>query len=129
MPAQKRTIMVQKKPTIPASSCHFHKARFLLMTEQMMNAALTLPVVDAAPGWQASLRLRFAHGLRGITLAERSHSGPLRVQKPLYPEGADLCHAVILHPPGGVVGGDALALDIRADSGAQALLTTPGAGK
>jgi urease accessory protein len=47
----------------------------------------------------------------------------------LYPEGRDLCHAVVLHPPGGIAGGDLLRLNITAEVGAQVLITTPGAGK
>lgn len=96
----------------------------------MKNDAKHLPCNSDAPaGWQARLRLGFDRNTRGTRLFERHHAGPLRVQKPLYPEGAPVCHAVIVHPPGGVVGGDALDIDISAGNGAQALLTTPGAGK
>jgi urease accessory protein len=83
----------------------------------------------AANAWHASLRLRFADDAGTTRLVERAHRGPLRVQKALYPEGARVCHAIIVHPPGGVVGGDSLAIDIAAAAKAHAFLTTPGAAK
>ncbi|MDB5907202.1 MAG: urease accessory protein [Massilia sp.] len=79
--------------------------------------------------WRASLRLRFADDAGTSRLVERAHSGPLRVQKPLYPEGRGICHAIVIHPPGGVVGGDCLAIDAEAGEGAHAFVTTPGAAK
>jgi urease accessory protein len=51
------------------------------------------------------------------------------VQKALYPEGPGVCHAIVLHPPAGIAGGDQLEIRVEADAGAHALLTTPGAGK
>jgi urease accessory protein len=61
------------------------------------------------------------------TVVRFRHSGPLRVLKSQQPEGEDVCHSVIVHPPGGIVGGDTLQMAITVDSGAHALLTTPGA--
>lgn len=92
---------------------------------QMVGGAHPTATAD---GWQAELHLRFARA-NGTVLVGRGHRGPLRVQKPLYPEGRDICHAVLLHPPGGIAGGDSLEVDIEAGAGAGALITTPGAGK
>ena len=87
----------------------------------------------AEDGWSARLNLRFeprdVNGATRTVMTERNHFGPLRILKPLYPEGDAICHAVIVHPPGGIVAGDSLAVDLRADSDAHALATTPGAQK
>jgi urease accessory protein len=85
------------------------------------------PIADA--GWQATLELDFERRGERSVLAARRHSGPLRVQKSLHPEGPATCHAIVVHPPGGIAGGDSLALHARVGAGAHALLTTPGAGK
>jgi urease accessory protein len=79
--------------------------------------------------WSAKLHLRFAHRETGTVLMERHHSGPLTVQKALYPEGRQVCHAVIVHPPGGVAGGDDLNLEIELEANSRAVVTTPAAGK
>ena len=77
-------------------------------------------------GWQGSLALRY-RSEAGRTGVHDRHDGPLRVLKSFHPEGAGVCHSVLVHPPGGIVGGDALAIEIGLEPGAHALVTTPGA--
>jgi urease accessory protein len=83
----------------------------------------------ARPGWQARLSLGFERRAETTALVQREHYGPLRVQKALYPEGAAVCDTIVLHPPGGIAGGDRLEISVAAAPHAHALLTTPGAGK
>jgi urease accessory protein len=87
-----------------------------------------VPPVALIP-WQARLDLRFARRGEATILAANRHEGPLRVQKALYPEGEAVCHAIVLHPPSGIVGGDVLEIGVDVGADAHALLTTPGAGK
>jgi len=62
--------------------------------------------------WDASLDLRY-EAAAGRTVVSRRHDGPLQVQKALYPEGDAVCHTIVVHPPGGIAGGDALAIRAR----------------
>ena len=91
-----------------------------------------VPEISIDPAYkplQAKLSLKFA-GIDGTTrLVERDHFGPLLVQKPFYPEGREVCHVVIIHPPGGVVGGDQLEVSAQIGASANAQITTPGATK
>ena len=79
--------------------------------------------------WKASLSLGFSFADGKTTLSRKLHDGPLVVQKPLYPEGEETCHAIVVHPPGGIAGGDELMLKVSTEKSASALLTTPGATK
>jgi urease accessory protein len=80
-------------------------------------------------GWEASLELGFTADRGTTLLAHRAHRGPLCVQRPFRPEGPEVCHVYVLHPPGGLVGGDDLQIDVAVGAGASALVTTPAAGK
>ena len=76
--------------------------------------------------WHAPLQIDY--GLQsGRTVARYLHNGPLRILRSLYPEGDAVCHNVLVHPPGGLVGGDTLDIQLSVASGAHALVTTPGA--
>ncbi|GGY60253.1 urease accessory protein UreD [Pseudoduganella albidiflava] len=91
---------------------------------------LPLPPHHAHPAaWQARLTLGFTRDSDTTRLTRREHSGPLRVQKPLYPEHPSVCHAIVVHPPGGVVGGDELSVTAHLKQDTHALLTSPGAAK
>ena len=82
----------------------------------------------ADDGWKASLELEFAlQGARTV-LARKCQQGPLTVQRSFYPEG-DVCHLYLLHPPGGVAGGDHLQVQVTPSPESHALITTPGAAK
>ena len=80
--------------------------------------------------WAGSLQLDYRRDeLRGAarTVLHDRHDGPLRVLASLYPEGPSVCHNVLVHPPGGLVGGDELDIALGVADNAHALVTTPGA--
>ena len=80
-----------------------------------------------AATWHARLALtvRLDDQRRCVVFA--AHEGPLRVLKTLYPEGDRIAHQVLVHPPGGIVGGDRLDITLDLQPLAHAVLTTPGA--
>jgi urease accessory protein len=89
-----------------------------------------VPQIGAADlRWQANLDLSFVQREDRTLLAAKSHRGPLQIQKALYPDGPGTCHVTVLHPPGGVVGGDTLAIAARLGSESRVCLTTCGAAK
>jgi urease accessory protein len=93
-----------------------------------MNIALKQGKVESSEGWSASLDLVAAQRSGRTVLSRNRHYGPLRVQRPFYPEGG-VCHVYVLHPPGGLVAGDELDIRVHGESGSQLLLTTPSAGR
>ncbi|TLX55320.1 urease accessory protein [Stutzerimonas nosocomialis] len=92
-----------------------------------MNA----PIAPAlfTPSWHAELELAYARFGDGTRPVQRRHRGPLRVQKHLHAEGPQVCQHIIVHPPGGIAGGDRLDIRATVGAGAWAQLTSPGAAK
>lgn len=78
--------------------------------------------------WHARLHLSYQHESER-TVARFRHDGPLRILQSLYPEGDAVCHNVLVHPPGGLVGGDTLDIEIEGADGSHGLITTPGASR
>lgn len=79
-------------------------------------------------GWEAELQLEYKYRTDKTRLVRSNRRGPLAVQRAFYPEGA-VCHTYLLHPPGGVVGGDTLDIRLMVAPDAHCLITTPGATK
>lgn len=84
---------------------------------------------SAMSGWQGCLQLKFAHCQGKTQLIHAQGQAPLKVQRPFYPEGQGVCHGVVLHTAGGIVGGDRLSQFIKLEPNAQVLLTTAAASK
>lgn len=92
---------------------------------------LPLPTMTPtiANSWQGSVRLRYEQR-QGRTLALDPYAqAPLKLQKALYPEDPSICHSVLVHTAGGVVGGDGLQVVLRLETGSRALVTTAAASK
>lgn len=97
----------------------------------LLGSAVVVEAAASREGWQARLELGFEANGVGSRLVRNAHAGPLRVQKPFDLVQRDgtpgPCAAIVLHPPGGIVGGDRLELEVEVQQGASALVTTPGA--
>jgi len=92
---------------------------------------MNLPAHTAlfTPSWHAELELGYARFGDSTRPVQRRHKGPLRVQKHLYAEGPEVCQHIIVHPPGGIAGGDRLDISAHVGTDAWAQLTSPGAAK
>lgn len=101
------------------------------LSEHSSDVVSTAMSFDDAPSshWLAELELWFDRLPHRTRLARRRHVGPLKVQRPFYPESDGTCHVYLLHPPGGVAAGDELNFKMHLEENARCVLTTPGATK
>ncbi|GDY27014.1 urease accessory protein UreD [Agarivorans sp. Toyoura001] len=98
---------------------------------QLIQTQHSKAAVPIKQGWLAKLELGFAPIANKTRLTLNKSIGPLRVQRPFHPElGApDCCHVYLLHPPGGLVAGDTLLMNVECLEGSKVVLTTPASGK
>lgn len=127
MPTSKRSIIKTNDQKEPSSSKLEHGAE--LTQPESKNTRDQLADGMRAGQWQASLALKIENRQAGARLVSCHRLGPLHVQKAFYPEGRDLAHLYLLHPPGGLVSGDTLTIDAEVAKNSHALITTPGAGR
>lgn len=95
------------------------------VTQTLISRA---PSCRPSRAWAADISLSFLVRGGKTLLGPTAHQGPLRVQRPFYPED-DVCHIYLLHPPGGMAPGDNLSINLSLPDATQVLLTTPSAGK
>lgn len=80
--------------------------------------------------WTGQLELGFSLKEGRSILSKCNHSGPFLVQRSFYSrDDLSTPHVYLLHPSGGLVGGDRLVLFTHLEPGSCALLTTPGSSK
>ncbi|RAM48894.1 MAG: urease accessory protein UreD [Hapalosiphonaceae cyanobacterium JJU2] len=94
-----------------------------------MNEKPDQSTIPSKDFWHGNLHLVYADRQNQTQLIFNQNQAPLKVQRPFYPEGQKVCHSVILHTSGGVVGGDRLSYNFHLQAHAQALITTATAGK
>lgn len=78
--------------------------------------------------WHGRLNLVYKKTDHQTQIQQSYHQAPLNLQRPFYPEGP-VCHSVMMHTAGGMVGGDRLSINVDLQPQAHALLTTTSAGK
>lgn len=99
------------------------------LSEAAIAATTSTPHGSTPSGWRGALQLRYGQEHGATRVVHSQVQAPLKVQRPFYPEGSAVCHSVILHTAGGVVGGDQLSLTVDLQPNAHALITTAAAGK
>jgi urease accessory protein len=79
--------------------------------------------------WQGAVDLSYDRSGDKTRLAKAWHQAPLKVQRPLYPEAQGICHTILIHTAGGMVGGDRLIYRLTLAPHAHAVITTAAASK
>lgn len=79
--------------------------------------------------WHGKLTLTYQKRDNSTQVISAYHQAPLKIQRSFYPEGSTICHSIIFHTAGGIVGGDLLSQNINLQDNCHSLITTPAATK
>jgi urease accessory protein len=97
------------------------------------HTRMTIAKVDSeqrmSNAWHGNLELIYGVRSGATQLLHDRSQAPFKLQRSFYPEGSEICHNVILHTAGGMVGGDRLSMNLHLQPQAQALITTAAASK
>ncbi|MBN2865116.1 MAG: urease accessory protein UreD [Thiotrichales bacterium] len=79
-------------------------------------------------GWRGFLSFTFVQSGQRTVVKDKKHFGPLVLQRPYYQE-INRPSVLVIHPPGGIVGGDVLELNVLMKPDTKGLVSTPAATK
>jgi urease accessory protein len=85
--------------------------------------------VDEVPSWEGAVTLHYDWAGDKTRLAKVWHQAPLKVQRPFYPEATGVCHTILIHTAGGMVGGDRLTYTLTLAPQTHAVVTSAAASK
>jgi urease accessory protein len=92
------------------------------------NKDAKMEPVTMKDGWKGFLSFSFVDRDGLTVVKDKQHFGPLVIQRPYYQE-KNRPSILVLHPPGGVVGGDQLELHVNFKSNSKGMVSTPAATK
>ncbi|MGB2925942.1 MAG: urease accessory protein UreD [Limnothrix sp.] len=81
------------------------------------------------PAWHGKVQLSYQRQADKTAMCGCFTQSPFRIQKPFYPEGNAICHTILLHTAGGIVGGDRLSVSLDLARDSHVFLTTAAANK
>ena len=79
--------------------------------------------------WHGIVDLTYSKQDGGTKITNSFTQAPFKIQRPFYPEGNEICHSIVLHTAGGLVGGDLLSQNILLEPDSRSLITTTAASK
>ncbi|MGF1566463.1 MAG: urease accessory protein UreD [Nodosilinea sp.] len=87
------------------------------------------PSAQPQLGWHGIAHLTYAVWEETCVPIQTFTQAPLKVQRPLYPEGKGVCHTVLVHTAGGMVRGDSLDVQLKLAPDCRVVATTAAANK